>query len=617
MNAFDNIPAGINGLPAAITEIARLQTEIARLQEQVAFKESEFWRIQRNATELGERFDREVRTLRGECERLRIHKIQVEEALHMLGTDDPANVILRLEIEARELRRKVSEQGGHIKVLESKLALCDEARMDELEKALHAARAETDSLKMALQEARAQAQAADYEASMEREAAEDAHRGEIYDLERKLSDIKGGFHAMNTRNIHAADRIAALEEELEDSHSELASLRAWQHVDAAAASVSNAGYLERIMELEASNKELNHEVAEYADAVDDLQRQIRGLQDDVIYWRGRHQDTWHKGQRLWRGREQWKAWFLALQEDRRRPLNPAAPEFVPTRAVGESLGVNAWEHLSTSTAKPPLNPDAPEFSPAPAPAPAVPQTFREAVIARIAEKKAAEEAARAATVEAMKDAVRARLAATAEKPSMTITEVDVVPDHTADWEAYKSYCIERIKKFLNDCVATSGRENKCAVCLEMYRFTKDHGMPFVRAYKKFYYILIAKCWELLGEKPTDELKELLVWHIKESKDYVTPSWEVCEHENCFRIAHAKLTELARGMRSTVVSVAPAPSTVSATPAPVTPSGPTTRSRAAANIAAPVKPQPPRRRTRTQTGAIPRRDYTGMDDDSDE
>jgi hypothetical protein len=562
----------INGLPAAFTEIARLQKEVARLQAQVAAKEEELLHYARHAGDIASRWDREVSEMRAECEKLRIHKIQVEGALAMLGTDDPTNVIIRLETEARELRAKVAGQDGHIKVLEAKLAVCDESRIAKLEEALSAARAETDSLKMALQEARTRAQAAEYEYSMERDAADDDHRGEIYELERELEHLRDQLRMREKQFFEAEEETMATRGKLDSETQE--------------------------------NVRLNKEVTEYADAVDELKRHTRELQDyrdDARYWEKRYRNTWQKGQRLWRGREMWKARCLAAEA--RKPLDANAPEFVPAAA-----------------AKRPLDPNAPEFTPS---VPAAPKTLKDAVIARLAEKKAEEERQRAATVEAMKEAVRARLAfkeaeAAAEKPSMTVTELETIPDHIKDWLAYKSYCVKRVQALLHKCDAAKGRENKCAVATEMFRFHKDHGMPFNRAHQKFYYVLIAKCWELLGENPTGELKELLLWHIKESKDYVTPHWTVCEDVACCRMAHAKLTAIARDMSNIPVMVVTASEPVPVPDEPA-PAGPVTRSRAGPPVITVTVTDPAksvatsrRYRTRTRTGAIPRVNYAGME-----
>ncbi len=286
----------------------------------------------------------------------------------------------------------------------------------------------------------------------------------------------------------------------------------------------------------------------------------------------------------------------------------------------------------SKTARPPLNPDAPAFFPssslnpaAPEYVPAAPQSLKEAVQARLAEKQAEAEAARTATVEAMKDAIRARLAtvAVAEKPALTVTEVSV-PDYKVNWLAYKDHCVTTIQGLLNECAAAVGADNKVLAAVRMFSFIKEHGMPLLRAYKKLRLTVLSKCWEFKAEeRSTVELRALSDWLLEQFKDGRPRLSRGC-CEACAECFKAVATHTMNASRALPPVTGPDLAAIGLAPAPA-PS--TERANGRHDLAAsqtpikrvpaptPLAPAAPQKRyrTRTRTGAIPRRDYAEVSD----
>lgn len=237
-----------------------------------------------------------------------------------------------------------------------------------------------------------------------------------------------------------------------------------------------------------------------------------------------------------------------------------------------------------------LNPAAAEFIPA------ATNSFREAVIKHIAEKK---------TTSPCLDA---------EKPSMTVTElVEIVPDHTKDWPAYKNYCVTRIKSLLKPCNEPCGFEKKCAAITALLCFCKENAMPFIRSRIELYSTILAKCWEFLAEKPTDELKELLIWHIEESRDIVThKNWTLCGHMECYSRRSELMTEHAQKTGPAPLILDPSV-TVESTVKPIVEKMINTNTEEPAKAHEPNTSHGTQYRTRTRTGVISRVNYVDMDD----
>jgi hypothetical protein len=619
----------INGLPAAFTEIIRLQAEISKLNAaltesrfQCEHKEREFWRIQRICTETGQRCDAELREMRDRCEAMRMEKLQIERGLAMLGTDDPTNVIQRLNKELEDVRRQLAEKTCEASLLEADLACCDKARMAELEKLLH--------------EGREQSQAAIYELHREHEDATDSFRCEIYTLEQQLeaahaalADSKLEIDELKDKLFDAEeetmalrgrmdtehdsfrgeinilqDEIRALQADVAEKEAALKSANMWLSIEASA----NVGWQELIGKQRDEIARLNREVAEYADTVDDLTRQTReaagwsdhpsvaeiARKEKVILkltgernvWRNRHAAVTQSAQRL---RDE----LDEASKTVRPSLNPDAEPFIPRNQ---------------------LNPAAEPFVPAA-------QGLKAAVQQRLAEKAAEKEAARKATVESFKDAIRVRLAAV---PTLTIAEVSV-PDYKADWTAYRLFCVTKIQGLLNECAAAVGSANKVPLATQLFHFIKEHGMPLLRAYKKLRLTVISKCWEFKADKnSTAELCGLSDWILEQFKDERPDlSYGCGSCAECYTAMQIHTRKVAQslppGIAPDLVAAGVAPSTERAdgrqdpAPAPAPAIKLTTPiKRVPAPAPAPAAPVK-RYRTRTRTGVIPRRSYAEESD----
>jgi hypothetical protein len=620
--------------PAGSAAFADLTAEIAALKSQCEHKDREFWRIQRSCAETGQHCEAELRKMRIQCDVMRVEKLQIERGLAMLGTDDPTNVVLRLNKELEETREKLAQQTSRASMLAASLACCDKARVAELEKLLH--------------EGREQAQAEVYELRRQHEEEVDAFRGEIHDLECQLeaaredeADSSLEYAAQGRELKEAKARIAEMEEQLCAEHTvvtntsldyvaqhrelkeakaritelecqleesdhrritqestsaeEIRTLKARLVTEERHAEDLNTqlfhkddelrtlrAHREDMSEADAGYiSELNRELAEYADAVDDIHRQLRAHQSEVA----------RKEQvilRLTRERNIWRNRHAVVTQSAQR-LRGEVDE-------------------ARKTVRPPLNPDAPEYVPRSSLNPVV-QELKEAVQKRLAEKEAETEASRKATVEGMKAAVRARLAtvAAAETPTLTIAEMSV-PDYKVDWPAYKSFCVTKIQSLLNECAAAVGSAAKVPVAVRLFTFIKEHGMPFLRAYQKFRLTVISKCWEFKAEEQaTAELRALSDWILEEFKSDSPQCGHTCENYTEFYKAQALYIQsmaclVPAGMAPdlTAIGIAPAPAPAVNLTTPIK------------RIPAPAAPEK-RYRTRTRTGAIPRRDYAEESD----
>jgi hypothetical protein len=593
----------------------------------------------------------EINRLKAQCEAMRVEKLQIERGLAMLGTDDPTNVVQRLNKELEETRTQLALKTSLVSLLDADLVRCDKVRVAEL--------AELERL---LREGRKQADADFFQLRDECEKEADGFRGEIYTLEQQLEAaraaladskleivelknklfaaekevmaVRGQMDKASTEDASEISRLnqdvaeyadtvddlqrqlRALQTDVAEKDAALKSANMWLGIEASA----NVGWQEQIGNQQDEIVRLNREVAEYADTVDDLTRQTRvaagwsespsvaeierkekvilKLTEERNVWKNRHAAVTQSAQRL---RDELDAAqkkisiaMASIAEPSKSPLNPAASEFVPR------------SHL---------NPTAPAFVPS-----KPVQTLKEAVQARVAEKVHEAEAARKATVESFQDAVRARLT-----PTLTITEPCVIPDYKADWTVYKEFCISKIQSILNECHAAKGPANKVPVAIRLFIFVKDHGMPFLRAYKKFRLVVMAKCWEFKAdENCTAELTSLVDWILDQFKgDHPrTSSYDCGDCARCFRYLSLHTIRTAQtlvaGADMAAVGLAPAPASLTTPikriPVPTTPAAPY-RTRSYTGAIAPAAPAAleKRYRTRTRTGVIRRLNYTEESD----
>ncbi len=264
--------------------------------------------------------------------------------------------------------------------------------------------------------------------------------------------------------------------------------------------------------------------------------------------------------------------------------------------------VNYWKTRAAANSH--LNPDAAEFVPTRLP------TLADAIRTRLAKTKAEDEAARKAAAEKFKAAVTARLAksdsvspAPAPAPSTptvkhspwtalftkTIRDKykfnEPPPSHAKDFAAYKADIVGKIEVFLNEFHLYTSAE-KIVAAAEMFRYLADYGMPLLRRNLNLYNTIIMKCWEL-KMVASPELHKVLDWHIRKSRGFVPQSFPDDGTVETYR----KNMEFLRNLHDPIIAAkkrADIPIIVVHSQ----------------KVTLPVV----RRRTRTQTGAISRKDY---------
>lgn len=534
---------------------------------------------------------------------LRKHKQQIEDGLAMLGSDNPLNVIIHLKGEIREGRE--------------------------------------------------QSQAQIYELSREHDAAIDSLRGEIYTLEKQLEEANGKviqyhtawgqqkaelsslrgsriqteecYHLLQAANVELTQTVAKLEEdlrgahhlrifyqsecnkiktphsdrELEETKARLAELR--DDRDQLARSLETLrGQLDT--EAYADNQrigDLEHEVSYLMTELtskDEEFKSLRKLRDiSNSSWLTKLAEYDDSIRKLTEERDVWKNRHAVVVQSAERLQSQM---YAAQKKISIAMAAIAGPVPSS------LNPAAPEFAPS---KPA--QTLKEAVQKRLAEVTSKKEAETETMVNRFKDAVRARVAAT---PTLTVTEVCVSPDYKTDWLAYKEFCVSKIQGMLDECVAAKSTASKIPVAIRLFNFVKDHGMIFLRAYKKFRLVLMAKCWEFKAvEQCTTELNTVMDWILEEFKsDHPRiSSYDCGDCARCFRYLSLHTTQVARTLVTeadmAVIGLEPVATAVT----PVRLTTPIKRIPVPSAPAAPKK----RYRTRTRTGAIRRLNYAEESD----
>jgi hypothetical protein len=151
-----------------------------------------------------------------------------------------------------------------------------------------------------------------------------------------------------------------------------------------------------------------------------------------------------------------QAQIRRMQERRHRPLNPAAAEFVPAGS-----GFKAAVAARLAASKKSLNPAAAEFVPRP--------SFKEAVAARLA-------------------------AVSPSLPTPTLPTTETIPCHETMWEDYVLFIREKLMKLFDAVEATtSGTPERISKITDVMRFVRNHAIPLALQCPKLQSVIKNRC----------------------------------------------------------------------------------------------------------------------------
>jgi hypothetical protein len=432
-----------------------------------------------------------------EIEALRKHKQQIEGGLAMLGSDNPLNVILRLQHDLSEGREQSQAQ---IYTLS-----CEhEAEVDSL-------RGEIWTLEEQLSEANGKVIKQDTELSLLRdtnaeltqtvdEVKYDARRLEerlseadsrwlpmyisLGQQNAELSEMRGSMimteqccHLLQATNVELKQTVGKLEEDLSEANRKVIEQNA--ELLRMRGSLSQAEKSYHLLHDRLDNE--SDTVAVLTRTVDSLRRTIqsdfasseetiRKLTEERDVWKNRHAVVTQSAERL----------QSQMDEAQKRVSIAMAAIAEPSKTASRTL-----------------NPTAPEFVPSAA-------------------------------------------------PTLAVTEM-LVPNHETDSDAYTDFCVSLLHSMINECAAANDSAIKVSVAIRLFSFVKDHGLPLMRAHAKFRLTVLAKCWEFKAhEGSTAELNALLDWVLDQFRDDhpALPSHDCGDCSRCYRYLASSMLQLA-------------------------------------------------------------------------
>jgi hypothetical protein len=500
---------------------------------------------------------------------LRKHKQQIEDGLAMLGSDNPLNVILRLQHDlsegreqsqaqiytlSREHDAEVDSLRGEIWTLEEQLS---EANGKVIELSL--LRDTNAELTQTVDEVKYDARRLEERLSeadsrwLPMHIALGQQNAELSSLRGSLSQAEKSYHLLQATNVELTQTVAKLTEDLSEANGKVIQYHtAWGQQKAELSSLRGS-----IIQTEKSYHLLQDRLDNESDAVAVLTRTVDSLRRTIQSDFASSEETIRK---LTEERDVWKNRHAAVTQSAER-LQSQMDEAQKRVAIAMAAIAEP-----SKTASRTLNPTAPEFVPS---KPTQTQTLMEAVQKRMAEMA----------------------------PTLTVTEVSV-PDHETNSDAYKDFCVSTIHGMLDECAAAEISADKVSVAIRLFTFIKDHGMPLMRAHAKFRLTVLAKCWEFkASESSTAELNSLMDWVLDQFKDEhpALSSYDCRACSRCYRYLSSSIVKLA-GTQTNNTPTVRLTTPIKRIPVPSAPSAPQKRYR-----------------TRTRTGVIRRINYTEESD----